>query len=775
MNQQGRFGTIVNSLFNFIPIGLSFLMPIFFLSTTSEFYEFNKLMLLAISTILLLLAWTYRIIETKKIGVTKSILDFPMFLFMVSVVLSTIFSINKITSIFGSQGRWFPSLFGAIVIFAFYYLVSGNLKNRKAIKASLLALVAGITLSSFVAILSYYKIYIGSASYFRIANFSLTGSITTTVVIAALGTVLAAAMLMYEEAMQRKALLLVSIVINYFLVVLVGILPAWVVLGVGVVGIVFFISYKKIMENTVFLTMAAGTLAAITLVVFLPTTSELVKNEHFPTELVLPARESWVVSSETVQDYPTLATGPSSFSINFPRYRPLSLNSGNLWNVRFDKPYNEVFNIMGTVGIVGLLTFALLGYKALQVILASLKTHDDDGLSKILGIAAIALMASLLFTYATVLNTFLLVLLMAFVVANLGMVRGKGGPAEHVALGLSSIAPVTTIGEEGAIKKEYLQFVLALPLLAIAVYSSYIIYKTYAAEVYLRTSIVAATNNEGARTFEFQTKAINMNPRRDAYHNAYAQTNLALANSIASKENLTDADRQTIQQLIAQSIRNARLSTEVLNPLNVDNWMTRASIYRSISPIAQNAAQWSIASYNTAIQLSPTDPRLRLDLGGIYYANGDYLTAANFYRQAILLKQNYANAHFNFAQALLKLQDYPNAKRALEITRTLVDKDSNDFKLIEEQLAGLPEPQQQQDLPTVEELEGNAEAPAEEPAAPHYPLPELRQQEAVTGENIEVQDLPAAPGQDEQPAEGEETEPAEEETPTEEPTTEEGQ
>ena len=223
--------------------------------------------------------------------------------------------------------------------------------------------------------------------------------------------------------------------------------------------------------------------------------------------------------------------------------------------------------------------------------------------------------------------------------ANLG--ANKNPHAETVALGLTSIAPVTTLGEEGAIKKEFLHFIFALPLVIVAGYAGFLMYKVYAAEYFLRQSIVAARNNEGARTFEYQTKAINMNPRRDTYHTAYAQTNLALANSIASKEELTDADRQTIQQLIAQSIRNARLATEVINPLNVDNWITRADIYRAISPIAQNASQWATASYNTAIQLSPTDPRLRLDLGGIYYANGDYLTAANFYRQAILLKQNY--------------------------------------------------------------------------------------------------------------------------------------
>ena len=742
MNERepNRVSLIVGSLFHYLPVGLAFLMPVFFLTATSEFFEFNKLALLTVSTILLLLAWTYRIVETKKVGITKSIMDFPLFLLLLTTVLSTVFSVNKTVSIFGSQGRWFPSLYGIVIIYAFYYLISGNLQDRKFIKTSLLAFVGGVTLSSFVAILSYYRIYIGSAAYFRVANFNLAGSITTAVVLAALAVVIAISLMLYEESMQKKALLLVGTVINYFLVVLVGILPAWVVLGVGVVGIVFFISYKRITDNTVFLTMAAGTLAAITLVVLLPTTRDLITNAAYPKELVLPVQESWIVASETVQDYPTLATGPSSFGLNFPRYRPLSLNSGDLWNVKFDKPYNELFNTLATLGLVGLMAGFFFVQRLGKVILTSLKTHDDDGISKILGIAVAALLSVFLFTYATVLNVFVLFLLFALMIANLGITKSE--VAEKFAIGLASIAPVTTIGEEGAIKKEYLHFIFALPILAATFYAGFIFYKVYAGETYIRSSIAAATRNEGAKTFEYQTKAIEMNPQRATYHNAYAQTNLALANSIASKESLTDQDRQTIQQLIAQAIRNTRLSTEVINPLNVDSWTTRASIYRAIIPIAQNASQWSIASYNTAIQLSPTDPRLRLDLGGIYYSRGDYLTAANFYRQAILLKQDYANAHFNFAQALLKLEDYDNARRALEITKTLVDKTSNDYKLVEEQLANLPVPGQQADLPTVEEIEENAQPEAEQPVA-QEPLETVGEEEVVQGgENLTPEALP---------------------------------
>src|SRR3989338_1029298 len=62
--ERGRFQwtgetvwTIADRFINWEIIVLAFLLPIFFLPTTTEFFEFNKLSLLAVATILGYLAW----------------------------------------------------------------------------------------------------------------------------------------------------------------------------------------------------------------------------------------------------------------------------------------------------------------------------------------------------------------------------------------------------------------------------------------------------------------------------------------------------------------------------------------------------------------------------------------------------------------------------------------------------------------------------------------------------------------------------------------------
>ena len=143
--------------------------------------------------------------------------------------------------------------------------------------------------------------------------------------------------------------------------------------------------------------------------------------------------------------------------------------------------------------------------------------------------------------------------------------------------------------------------------------------------------------------------------------------------------------------------------------------------------MAQDANDWAVRAYNTAIQLDPTNPRLRVELGGIYFGAQDYLSAANSFRQAVSLKNDYANAHYNFAHALIKLQAYADAQRELETVKNLVDVNSADYKQVAADLEELKKQPAvagaESGKPSVAQLEGQKTATgAEQQAAPQEPL-----------------------------------------------------
>ena len=731
----------LDGFLNVFPAVLALLVPVFFLPLTTEFFQFNKLTLIVVGSAALLIVWAAKMFLTKKVYAVKTPLNLAFFVLTVSLLLSTIFSLNKTSSIYGAQGRWFPSLFGFLALIIFYYAVSANIQKAKIISYIMVATIIGGSISSAVALLGYFGIKIGSSAYFQIPNFTLAGSTNMVAMVGVLCAVLSVTLLMYSKNLPDKVFLLNAFILNFVTAILIGTTSAWILLLVSLLAFIFFVPTSKIVrENKTYSSILAGAVIAVLIVFFVPTTKDLIVNKNYPKEINLSLRDSWVVVSSTLRDFPILGTGPSTFYLNFPRYRSLSLNNTNLWAARFDVANNEALSVIGSMGIVGVVAVLYFVFRVLVFIFRLKDSHDEIGLSALVGVGTLVMLVSFALYPGTVLGGFLFFLFLAAATSKVALDE-KFKDTEIVFMSMSALSPMSILGNEYEAKVETFQYIVAIPMIAISLVGMYFGYRLYAAEYFMRQSLEAAQVNNGAETYRLQGKALNLSPRRDEYQNTYAQTNLAIAVNLSTRANLSDDDKNTIQNLVAQSIRSIRLSTEVLNPVNVSGWEIRAGIYRTLVGAAQDADTWSINAYNTAIQLDPTNPQLRLALGGIYFAKEDFLSAGNLFRQATQLKGDYANAHYNFAQALVRLQAYADAQRELEITQRLVPVDSEDFKRVVADLKTLSELPEvagaQSSQPTVSELEskGKTEVPVtQEPLT----NPEESTSSVVTGENLKL-------------------------------------
>ncbi|KKS30756.1 MAG: hypothetical protein UU92_C0020G0014 [candidate division WWE3 bacterium GW2011_GWA1_42_12] len=748
MKQNNNLTVILEGVSKAIPLYLlPFLVPIFFLPITTEFFELNKLTLIILSTILLAILWAVRLMMGHKIELAKSIIDFPLVIFTGVYALATVFSMNKTVSIFGSQGRWL-GLFSLVVFVIYYYIATPLYRNPKAIRTAIYAFLTGTGIATFVSLLSYFNIFISSATYMKLQNFSFYGGTTQTAMFAALSIIMALVLIAYEKNMLVKLGLVGATILSILYVALTGALAAWVMLVVGIVGMVFYVDLSKVFKDGVYYLAILGTTAAMAIVFLVPATRSVLVNPNFPKELGLPARESWVIASSTIQNFPLLATGPSTFQTNFTRFRPMTLNATDFWNVRFDIPFNEIFNIIATVGILGLLATIFLASRMMRLANQTKFTDSQEGLTEVLSLSLVAMMSSFLFTYASVASTFMLFTLLALLVAAHTSIDEHSKVAQISSIGAKDFQAVASLGDSSAINKEYSKFIFGGVIILAVIYGGYLWSKNYMGEFYMRRAVLALISNDGAKVYENQRKAIMANPTRDSYYNSFAQTDLALANNIAGKENLTDAEKQTIQGLISEAITTTRVTTEAINPLSAANWETRALIYRSILNVADNASEWAVSAYNTAIQLDPTNPRLRLDLGGMYYAQKDYLSAANQFRQAFSLKPDYANAYYNFAQSMVQLNDLQSAKQAFEVTKTLVEADSEDAKLLDKEIAAIDEKIKAagttgQAKPTVEQITASQnQGPAKQ-----EPLIKAGEEQQINGENLDLGTLPAQEGQ----------------------------
>lgn len=201
--------------------------------------------------------------------------------------------------------------------------------------------------------------------------------------------------------------------------------------------------------------------------------------------------------------------------------------------------------------------------------------------------------------------------------------------------------------------------------------------KAYAAEIWYKQALL--NTSSGTKLYNYHRTAIAQNPYIEKYRITFSQVNLLIANSIATKKDLTQAEKQTITQTIQQSISEAKAAVK-LNPQKPSNWANLATIYKSLVGVAKGSDVWAISTYQRAILLDPMNPTLRLNLGGVYYTLKKYPLAIESFRQAVQLRGSVANYQYNLAWALYQNKDVAGAVTAMTNTLSLIqDKKSADY------------------------------------------------------------------------------------------------
>ncbi len=706
-----NFSAQIDKINSKIILSLVFLVPLFFLPITTEFFEFNKLILITIATFLILILWTIRTYDTKIIFTVKSQLNIYLNASLIILVLSTLFSINKHVSIFGQYQRWFPGLF-IVLIFVIFFYISGALFAESKFKESILkTFFSSITLASFIAALSYNNfitLILKNVTYFNYVEFNTTGSQTTLTVLAAIGSMIGFWLITQNKAVIYKFLVVLGTLLNIYVIIVYGNIAGTVVLFSGF--LLYFLIDKVINKQkaNIFLVILAAATAIFFIFTKTNLTNQFILNNEFSKEIKLPFDMSWIVASTTARDYPFLGTGPSTFLYAFSNYKPLALNQSEFWAVNFDKPYNEALNVLANLGIVGFLVISLAYFKLLSKtgnkIVVS-KGAEQLTIDQLAGLLMLLVLISYLFTTASIQLVFITTIILLITHIN---------KENIVELGVFSGTLGTLIETKHT---NFIAYTLSIVVLPVLVMGLILTTNIYRAEYYMRKAFVAITENRLEQAYELQKLAIKYNTKRTEYRNSYAQTNVALSKIYLSQitENMGDQEKKQIQDLattlIVQAVRQTIISTESINRYDVKNWETRANIYNSLIGIVQNVEEKALESYANAISLDPINPLLRLQLGNTYLKQQKYDEAAQAYRQAITLKQDYATAHYNYATVLKLLNNYSLAQTELEIAKSLVPVNSPDYNIVIKELEEISNLLHEQNTQlTAEQLEQAAKA-----------------------------------------------------------------
>ena len=680
---------------------IAFFIPIFFLPTTSEFYNFNKTTLLIVVTLFLFFVWGLKMAAEQRVRITRTPLDVPLLIFLAVYILATVFSIDQVVSFLGWHPVFFNSLPSIISLVVLYFLATSHLNStyRQAVYS---AFVTSATILAIVAIIYYFGHTFLNAPWAQIRSWTPAGDLEKLASFLVISIPLSIGLALLIKETAARYILFVLAAIQLIALILVNSVFGYVILGVALLYVILFVPKLSFpSEDKIIFSVLSVLGILLLLIVNVPGAGDsvlkpLISGDNKSISLAKPARlsliASWQTAAQSLANRPIFGSGPSTFGLVYPSFKPVSVNAvneNNIWNIRFDESGSGLMTLLATTGAAGTLAFLLLATVLLKNLISfSVKssTTRNNSWFIFLQSSLVGAVVGLVFFNLNNLNMVPLVILSAAFFSTLrdwGVTSANEVDLQLVALRKGALRSVDS--EKGAQSNalSWLLFVVALLIFGGTIFY---LWRTYAAEFYYQKAIVASQNNQGRETRDNLVAAIGANPYRDTYHRALLATDLALARALGQRANLNQDEQNTLLALVREAIDQGRIITgyegrglgsfqikrvpgTVVS--NVANWESIATVYSNIGgELRGDATVHAINTFSQAIRLDPTNPRLYDALGSVYFGIGDLDNAIKNYELSVSVKPDYASGHYNLAQAVRRKGDNP-ARVVNELSATI--------------------------------------------------------------------------------------------------------
>lgn len=608
-----NFSGLIDKIINYLIKGLIFLLPLFFLPWTTEWFEFSKQYLLWLIVPLIIVLWLIKIVLEGEIKFKRTPLDIPILIFLAVTGLSSIFSVDRFSSFFGFYYRFSDAWLGLASLILFYFIITNfaGAKNRLNVFRLVKLLLYSYSIVMIVALVSIFGWlgkYFKSTSIMSLPQFNLTGStIEGLAIFSLVMTVLLVGLLIYDD---RKEKTFVSGLESwYFRIIL--------VLSVILVLLIF----PKINLSEQFI------------------------DKKLSTEIRLDHINALSIMKESLKEKPILGSGPGTFIYQFSLYRDANFNNSSVWQYRFDKSTSYILEIVTTLGVLGFLSYFLilsLFYYLIFILrkkITAMKNKNNRGMmiSLIISFTIITIAQLVYVVNITLLFSFWL--LLALIMALAFEIKSKA--FREVTIQLGQTGPSE---EKLDFKKRQEIFYILL----LVIISGWLVLAVTEIKYLIADIVYARTTDKEANI----TRAIELNPNRFNYQVSLAKfyLNKAQAESLKPSEL---RDNQLIQASISSSINLGKQAVG-LNPNSVVTHETLGMIYRDVRQMTVGSEPWAVESFKKASQLEPSNPVLFTELGKAYLNNNMLAEAEESFRKAMELKSDYHDAKFGLAKVFIK-------------------------------------------------------------------------------------------------------------------------
>lgn len=647
---KNRIPFICDRLVEFSFYLLFFLVPLILTPWNYELFEFNKMLLTYFFTTIIVATWLIKMAVEKRLIFRRTILDIPLILFLGSQIISTIYSIDRHTSLWGYYSRCNGGLFSTISYLLLYWAYVSNMDKEKALQ-TIRYILYTTTLVALYGIAEHFGI--DAEFWVQLVQervFSTLGQPNWLAAwLVALIPLTWALVLSGKEKLFKKRLLpfvgygLLAIFYLCLLYTksrsgLFGLAVAYAAFW-GLIGLTNLKRLKKLIKPFVIINLILVILTAIVGTPWTPQASQLI-NKFRPQPTPKPEEATISAESEPVpfvsesgdirkivwqgaiqiwKDYPIFGTGVETFGYSYYWHRPRAHNDVSEWDLLYNKAHNEYLTILANTGLVGLITYlGLIGAFIIWVLKRGIKSR--------LIIALFAGYVSILVTNFFGFSVVAVNLLFFLIPATAMVLVEKEKEEKAKAMEIKTRQKIAII------------IILILGL-------STIIYLAKFWYADTRFAVAEKLNDTAwyERAYNELQTAINLHPGEPYY---YSELSLSLAGlaKLADEANDASLSAQFAEMAVNESDEALKIS-----PYHLNFWKKRAKMFISLTELDSQYQQNALDTLLYAAELAPTDAKVFYNLGLLYSQIGQMETAIKTMEHAVELKPNYNNARYALA------------------------------------------------------------------------------------------------------------------------------
>ncbi|MFC1630107.1 hypothetical protein ACFL06_01065 [Patescibacteria group bacterium] len=662
-------------------IALVFLLPLVYLPTVTDRFEFPKQLFLFFFVAVLTVVWAIKMVLERKIKILHSPFTLPVLLFFAVLFLATIFSTNQFSSLYGP----YPRLHGGLVSFFIYilsfFLVASNIREKKQIYHIFTALAASGLALVVIGLLNFFNLsFFGD--FLKGRFITLAGSADRTSLFLAL--LLPVTLLTFF--FEKKARIITGILSFLFILYIFLISSLAAMVSVFLIFLLVLVFTKLRLSKEVALRIGAALLLCVLLFGItnwedVRAKTPFLKDNPAQHDITISQNTGWAIATGGLQNLKLLAlgSGPGTYLFDFTSFKPTRFNQSPFWNLRFEKSSNEYFNMVSVIGIMGLIAFLYLLVKILKIGMQllrrvrlssqnALEKKEENNGAKTTGIITFTtlflFMVISLFTTSFTLTAWMFWLFLALMIVSLRSLGFEKIKEIEPSLGTIQLRGLNE--KKGEIMPWIAAFIILLVLVPLTLKEI----KIFNAERYYVRAQAEQIKDQPDATEILKSLILarNTSLENDAYRRALSSTSLNFAILGSQQQSITEKMQQ---DLLTSAITEAQTAVAI-NRFNIFNWENLQRVYALVT--IEDQVDRLINVFSNQIPLDPTNPRHRNDLGWAYFnlVNDTELAKINF-QSAITLKFDFADAHYNLARVYKEEGKTDRAVQEYEQTLTFIN------------------------------------------------------------------------------------------------------